>query len=365
MGTTLTFFVIALLALIAAGFCWNRDVRRRKLRFNLTSGRSLLLFLDVATVSAGVGLAFALLMLAPHDAPSNILFTPASLAAAASVVALLFLWAEGKRQVQLQRPAGIVFAEGLLLFGIYEALSAAIFHAAWNATRAASISLPILAGSIVLASILPTFLKGHEEHRILDRIDSVGEYTQSEYVAPTPECPYPDRWHMLDSQSAEAEILDFLKSFIVTVKPELVLETGTFIGHSSMKMAEGMRENGFGKIVTIEYDPVVFAKAKQNIDASGLGEWIEYRNASSLDTVVEGTIDILFSDSDLNIRESEIRRFLPQIKPRGLVLVHDASSTFKVVREAVLRLEQEGLLSVVLLSTPRGMVIAQKREGRS
>ncbi len=357
--------MIAVLALIAAGFCWKTDVRRRKLRLNFSSIRNLLSFLDVGAVSIGVGIAVALLMVSPHDAPSDILITPATLAVAASVVAILFLWAEGKRQMQLQRPAGIVFAEGAMLLGIYQVIAALIFHATWNRPLVMSIALPILIGGVVLGSILPTFLRGHEEHRILDRIDMVGEYTQSEYVAPTPECPHPDRWHMLDAQSAEAEVLDFLKSFIMTVKPDVVLETGTFVGHSAMRMAEGMRANGFGRIITIEYDPLVFAKAKQNIDASGLGEWIEYRNASSLDTVVEGSIDILFSDSDLKIRESEIRRFLPQIKPRGLVLVHDASSTFKVVRDAVLRLEQEGLLSVVLLSTPRGMVIAQKREGRS
>jgi predicted O-methyltransferase YrrM len=240
-----------------------------------------------------------------------------------------------------------------------------IFHATLDMTLVAKVTLPIIAGAMVLGMVLPSFLKGHEEHRILERISLVGEHTQPEYVAPTPECPNPERWQMLDAQSAEAEVLDFLKSLIVTVKPDVVVETGTFIGHSAMKMAEGMKANGFGKIITIEYDPLVFAKAKQNIDASNLGNWIEYRNASSLDTVVEETIDILFSDSDVNIRESEVRRFLPQIKPRGLVLVHDASSSFKVVRDAVLRLEREGLLSVVLLSTPRGLVIAQKREGRT
>jgi hypothetical protein len=36
----------------------------------------------------------------------------------------------------------------------------------------------------------------------------------------------------------------------------------------------------------------------------------------------------------------------------------------KTVREAALKMEQEGLISVVLLPTPRGLVIAQKREGR-
>jgi hypothetical protein len=64
------------------------------------------------------------------------------------------------------------------------------------------------------------------------------------------------------------------------------------------------------------------------------------------------------------IREQEIRRYLPQINPFGLILMHDASSHLKVVREAALKLEREGLISVLLLPTPRGLVVAQKREGR-
>jgi hypothetical protein len=47
-----------------------------------------------------------------------------------------------------------------------------------------------------------------------------------------------------------------------------------------------------------------------------------------------------------------------------MILMHDASSHLKIVREAALKMEAEGLLSVVLLPTPRGLVIAQKRAGR-
>ncbi len=65
------------------------------------------------------------------------------------------------------------------------------------------------------------------------------------------------------------------------------------------------------------------------------------------------------------LREQEVRRFLPQMNPHGLILMHDASSHLKIVREAALKLEAEGLISVVLLPTPRGLVVAQKRQGRS
>ena len=80
---------------------------------------------------------------------------------------------------------------------------------------------------------------------------------------------------------------------------------------------------------------------------------------------VEGTIDLLFSDSDVAIREAEVKRFLPQMTSNGVILMHDASSHMEVVRAAALKMEAEGLISVVLLPTPRGLVVAQPRRGRS
>lgn len=186
----------------------------------------------------------------------------------------------------------------------------------------------------------------------------------TEYHRATPECRHPERWHMYDSMTAEAEVLEFLRTLVTTVKPELVVETGAFLGVSTVSMAEGLRRNGFGRIVSCEFDPAVFAKAQEKIAASGLAEWIELRNASSLEMEVSGPIDVLFSDSDLGIREEEVRRYLPQIRTNGLILLHDASSHPGTVREAALRLEDQGLISVVLLPTPRGLAVAQKREGR-
>jgi predicted O-methyltransferase YrrM len=187
---------------------------------------------------------------------------------------------------------------------------------------------------------------------------------QPEYTPPTAECPHPERWTMMDSMSAEVEILDFLKQLVVALKPELIVETGTFIGQSTIKMAEGLEANGSGRIVTCEFDPLVFAKAKEKIEASAVSGRIECRNESSLEMKVEGQIDLFFSDSDIAIREQEIRHFLPQISPQGLVLMHDTSSHYKIAREGAFRLEAEGLISMVVMPTPRGLMIGQKRAGR-
>ena len=207
--------------------------------------------------------------------------------------------------------------------------------------------------------------KEKQERRILRQIERTGDQLQSEYHRATPECPHPERWHMYDSMTAEAEVLEFIRAVVTTTKPELVVETGTFSGVSTLWIAEGLKANGRGRVISCEYDAVIYQNAKIRIEASGLSEWIELRNESSLDMKIDGNIDLFFSDSDMPIREDEIRRFLPQINPFGLILMHDASSHLKTVRDAALKLEKEGLISAVLLPTPRGLVVAQRKQGRS
>ena len=203
-----------------------------------------------------------------------------------------------------------------------------------------------------------------QEHKIMLQAERAGGALLPEYHRATPECPRPERWHMYDSMTAEAEVLEFLRTLVTTLKPELVVETGSFLGVSTLWMAEGMAANGFGKIISCEFDPIVFAKAQEKIGGSPLARFIELRNESSLDMSVEGTIDIFFSDSDVDIRAAEVKRFLPQIRSTGLILMHDASSHMKTVRDAAFSLEAEGLVSCLFLPTPRGLVLAQKREGR-
>lgn len=185
-----------------------------------------------------------------------------------------------------------------------------------------------------------------------------------EYHRPTPECPEPQRWSMMDSMTAEVEVLEFLATLVTTIKPKLVVETGSFLGVSTEWIARGLKRNGFGKVISCEFDPLVYSKAKQRFENSEFAPYVELRNESSLEMQIDGTIDLFFSDSDMPIREQEVRRFLPQISPYGVILMHDASSHLKLVRDAAFSMEAAELLSVVLLPTPRGLVVAQRKSGR-
>jgi predicted O-methyltransferase YrrM len=204
-----------------------------------------------------------------------------------------------------------------------------------------------------------------QEHKVMLQHERAAGALLPEYHRATPECPHPERWSMVDSMTAEVEVLEFLATLVTTIKPEIVVETGSFLGVSTEWIARGLKRNGFGRVISCEFDPVVYEKAKSRLAGSELLPWMEFRNESSLEMKVEGTIDLLFSDSDTPIREAEVKRFLPQMKTSGVILMHDASSHMRTVRDAALKMEDEGLISVVLLPTPRGLVIAQPKVGRT
>ena len=206
-----------------------------------------------------------------------------------------------------------------------------------------------------------------QEHKVMLQHDRSGGVLQPEYHRATPECPHPQQWSMIDSMTAEVEVLELLATLVTTLKPQLVVETGSFLGVSTEWIARGLERNAeggrapVGKVISCEYDPVVYARAKERFANHPLARFIDLRNASSLEMPVDGTIDLLFSDSDPDLREAEVRRFLPQMNPNGLIVIHDASSHLKTVRGAAKKLEREGLISILLLPTPRGLVLAQPK----
>src|SRR6266404_699895 len=285
------------------------------------------------------------------------------------VLIFWYLWRRGARAISRPLAPGVIVGEFLVLSGLarflveFIRINPRVILGMSNAQFFGLLSA--IAGAIVLFFARRRFRRQDPVRRVLDHVTQHGnKETKPESHGATPECPHPERWRMFDTMTAEVEVLEFLKCLTTTIKPNLVVETGTFLGVSTQYFAEGLKQNGLGKIITCEPDPAVFAKAKEKFEASGLRKWVDARQESSLETKVSGTIDLLFCGSLLELREKEVRHFLPQINPNGLILMHDAGSHFKTVREAALRLEQEGLISVVLLPTPRGLVMAQKREGR-
>ncbi len=274
-----------------------------------------------------------------------------------ATAASIHLWHELQCSHILNRPSGLPLAQALILTGAL----ALVF----GGTRFDLLAVALLAVGLVLLGLrLRTYFEAGKERRAAQQLALLGDHLQPEATPASFECPVPGRWSMYDLMTAEKEVLDLLYALVRAAKPGLTVETGTYSGISTLYIARALQDNGSGSLITCEMDPVVHRNACDRFAAAGLGSFIDCRLSSSFDLKVNGAIDFFYSDSALSVREEEVRRFLPRISPQGLILMHDAGSHFGVVREGAMRMEQEGLISVVMVSTPRGLVVAQKREGR-
>ncbi len=185
------------------------------------------------------------------------------------------------------------------------------------------------------------------------------EILSGEKSLPSAECPYPQRWSMLDGNTAEVETLEFLYSVVRLLKPELIIETGTWHGHMAVALGKALRQNGFGRAISFEIDPEVCEIAQRRVKDAGLHDLVEVRNRSSLQATVGSNIDMLVLDSELSLRVQEFEYFRPNLRPSAIVIFHDTSTNHRIVREDVRRLTAQGLLTSIILSTPRGLAICQ------
>src|SRR5271170_6838834 len=157
---------------VGAGVTLRADVQRRRLTFQESAGWRLLTALDVACLAATIGVAFGLIPLAVVNG-SVPLYAAETWGIAAAGLLAFFLWSEGRRQLQFQRPAGIVFGEWLILAGGYQLVETAVFGG-WPRVPHGAPALTAcgvaIVGAAVIAVIVPRFVKRYEGHHILDRV---------------------------------------------------------------------------------------------------------------------------------------------------------------------------------------------------
>lgn len=181
----------------------------------------------------------------------------------------------------------------------------------------------------------------------------------------TLECREPWLWSMFDEWTAEVENVEFLYALVRLLKPRFALETRCRFGITATAIGGALRDNGRGRLVTIEPDRECFRVAAERISAIDLQAFVHPVRGSSLDYIAPEKIELALFDSELPIRGEEFRHFLPMLAPEAMVLFHDSSSAQRTVRDTVDALTSEGLLEAMLLPTPRGLAICRLRDGRS
>jgi len=106
-----------------------------------------------------------------------------------------------------------------------------------------------------------------------------------------------------------------------TGRAKTIVEFGTSFGVSTIYLASAIRDNGGGKVITTEFEPDKAARARKNLAAAGLEEWVEFRVGDALQTLAEPPrdIDLIFLDGAKPLYIDVLRLLEPSLRSGGIV----------------------------------------------
>ena len=175
---------------------------------------------------------------------------------------------------------------------------------------------------------------------------------ESQWTAPTPDCPRPELWHAPDRAATEIEVSQFLGALCIALRPARVLETGAYKGYTSEAIGKSLV--GIGHLDSLEIDATVAQEARtrvQNLPVS-------LHEVSSLEFVPEEPLDLIFFDSEYDLRPLEMARFRRFASTRCIWALHD--SHHESLRAALAELRGDGVITDFLhLPTPRGLALGR------
>jgi caffeoyl-CoA O-methyltransferase len=126
----------------------------------------------------------------------------------------------------------------------------------------------------------------------------------------------------------------FLEMLVFALRPQLVLEIGTFTGYSSISMAAALPPGG--RIITCDIDETAQADARRHAEAAGVAELIDYRLGPALETVagIDGPFDLVFIDADKSNYLNYYEAVLPKLSRAGLIAADNTLWSGRVLDES-------------------------------
>jgi caffeoyl-CoA O-methyltransferase len=126
----------------------------------------------------------------------------------------------------------------------------------------------------------------------------------------------------------QGRVLSMLSKLI---RPEKVLELGTYTGYASLCLAEGLSPSGELHTIDIKEELVNFQR--KYFDASGYGKQIFQHVGPALEIIptLDGPFDLVFMDADKENYIAYFHLILPKMKPGGIILSDNVLWSGKVV----------------------------------
>lgn len=182
-----------------------------------------------------------------------------------------------------------------------------------------------------------------------------------ECTGQTSNCMNPQLFSMNSRVGSETEVNRFLKALTIMLKPNIIIETGTYEGNGTIAFAEGVMQNGFGRVISLECNTDLAEKTRRKLSDYP----VEIVACNSLEYIPVGKIDLLFLDSKRTLRREEFLRFRPFLHNKSVIIWHDSSYRVQnhAVFDAVNELYEANIIDRLLLPTPRGITLSMLKEG--
>lgn len=130
-------------------------------------------------------------------------------------------------------------------------------------------------------------------------------------------------YQCFNTGGVEIQVGEFLYGLVRMLRPEFIFETGTHLGISAAYMGMALRDNKFGMLTTCEIFKENIQKSEALWHRLGINDYVLADRERSLDYELDYTIDMLFLDSEPDIRFKELRRFYPNVRGGGFIFIHD------------------------------------------
>lgn len=165
----------------------------------------------------------------------------------------------------------------------------------------------------------------------------------------------------------------FLSMISRMIRPDRILEIGTYTGYSGICFCEGL--NPGGKLVTIDVNEELETFTRRYFDQSPFKDQIDYRIGNALDIIptLTDTFDLVFIDADKINYSSYFNLCLDKVRKGGFLIADNVLWSGKVVEplkkadkdtQALLdfnrMVHEDPRVSNILLPIRDGLMILQK-----
>ncbi|MGI8543248.1 MAG: O-methyltransferase [Aridibacter sp.] len=168
-----------------------------------------------------------------------------------------------------------------------------------------------------------------------------------------------------------------LAMFSKMLNPKRILEVGTYMGYSTLCLAEGLSKDG--KIITLDIEPETNEIAKDYWARTDLNSKIESHlgQADEIIPTLDETFDLVFIDADKSNYKHYYDLVFPKMRIGGLIIAdnvlwsgdvlnaengEDVKESTKSLHEYNVKINSDERVSNILVAVRDGLMISRKEK---